>query len=490
MSIVSHLPRPCWEPHVRNESVNLVVVGGGIAGLTAALRSAELGRSVVVLEQGRQQDYPCNSRFSGGILHAAHLDVNRPADELLAAIDKASFATADRDLARAVAEDGRRLLAWLRGNGVRFMRFSSAEAHRWGMAPPRPIAPGLDWRGRGPDAMLRGLTAKLVEKGGRIIRGARAAALHRTNRGVSGLDFEQDGMRHGLKAQGVLLADGGFQADAEFFRAYIGPSPERILQRGAATGRGDGVRMALTAGAATDRMDRFYGHLHHRDALHDPRLWPYPELDAIAAAGIVVGPQGRRITDEGQGGIAIANALARRDDPADAVAIFDQAIWEGPGRTARLPANPFLERFGGIVRRAGALEKLAGMIGLPPQALSATVARYNQSLADGRLRDLVPPRSATKAAPKPIVGPEFCAVPLCVGITYTMGGIVIDGHGRVLQADGTSIHGLYAAGATTTGLEGGGEEGVGYVGGLIKAVFGLRAAEDAAARADADSVPA
>jgi predicted oxidoreductase len=71
---------------------------------------------------------------------------------------------------------------------------------------------------------------------------------------------------------------------------------------------------------------------------------------------------------------------------------------------------------------------------------------------------------------------------LCAGITNTMGGIAIDAGGRVLRNDGSAIDGLYAAGGTTGGLEGGGDR-VGYVGGLIKAcVFGLRAAEHAAHR--------
>ena len=62
-----------------------------------------------------------------------------------------------------------------------------------------------------------------------------------------------------------------------------------------------------------------------------------------------------------------------------------------------------------------------------------------------------------------------------------MGGIAIDGNGRVKRSDGSVIAGLYAAGGATGGLEGGGA--LGYVGGLIKAcVFGLRVAEDAARR--------
>ena len=76
----------------------------------------------------------------------------------------------------------------------------------------------------------------------------------------------------------------------------------------------------------------------------------------------------------------------------------------------------------------------------------------------------------------PVAKPPFYAVPLCAGITYTMGGIAIDPDGQVLRPGGGTVQGLYAVGATTGGLEGGAT--VGYVGGLIKAAtFGIRAGE-------------
>ena len=76
----------------------------------------------------------------------------------------------------------------------------------------------------------------------------------------------------------------------------------------------------------------------------------------------------------------------------------------------------------------------------------------------------------------PIAKAPFLAIPVCAGITYTMGGIVVDGGSRVLKTDGAAIPGLYAAGSTTGGLEGG--PTVGYLGGLAKAAIqGLVAAE-------------
>ena len=78
--------------------------------------------------------------------------------------------------------------------------------------------------------------------------------------------------------------------------------------------------------------------------------------------------------------------------------------------------------------------------------------------------------------PWPISKPPYYAMPVCAGITHTMGGVVVNDHAQALRADGTEIAGLYAIGATAGGLEGGPE--IGYVGGLAKGgITGLRAAE-------------
>lgn len=457
---------------------DLVVIGGGIAGLCAALRAAERGLAVTLLEQGEDERYPCNTRFAGGILHTSYHDVNRPADELVAIVNRATWSSAAPGLVQAVAEDGRRLLAWLRERDVRFMRAGIQEAQRWCMAPPRPIGPGLEWRGRGPDVMLRTLTKLFRDRGGVVVLGARADSLLMEQAACKGVVARVGDSLRRFEARAVLIADGGFQSNAELFRAHIGPAFDRVLQRGAGNARGDGLRMAMEAGAATDRLNAFYGHLLTRAALTDARVWPYPELDGVAVAGIVVGADGKRFFDEGLGGIALANALARLPDPASTVLIGDAAIWDGPGRSARIPANPFLERYGGPIPRADTLAALAQKVGLPGATLEASVASYNLAVQNDALAGLSPARSAVKGKAWPIATAPFFAIPLCAGITHTMGGIVIDGHGRVLRNDATPIAGLYAAGTATAGLEGDAGHGrIGYVGGLIKAVFGLRAAE-------------
>lgn len=458
---------------------DLVAIGAGFAGLVAALRGAELGLRTAVLEQGADARYPCSSRWAGGIFHVSYHDVKLAPEELVAAIDRQTGGEADPELAAAVAENAGRTVEWLAAHGARFTQASPINWHRFTLAPNRAAVAGPDWQGRGPDLLLGALRERLEERQGRVLFGTRAGALRIEHGRCVGIAGRGDG-EAAFDAGAVVIADGGFPASEDLFRRHIGPHPERVLQRNAGSARGDGLRMAEAAGAALTRLDRFYGHLLSRDAMTNPGLWPYPQIDAVAAAAIVVDAGGNRLLDEGLGGISITNDLARLDDPLCATVVCDNAIWESAGRAAQIPPNPELLSGGGTLHRADTLAGLAALAEIDPGGLEATVAGYNAAVRAGNLRALTPPHSSRSGAPRPIETPPYLAIPICAGITNTMGGIAIDGHGRVKRPDGTVIPGLYAAGGATGGLEGGGA--VGYVGGLIKAcLFGLLAAEHAAA---------
>jgi fumarate reductase flavoprotein subunit len=461
-------------------AADIIIVGGGLAGLVAGLRAAERGLQAIVLEKGEAPDYRCNTRWSGGIIHVGYVDPKEPPANLYAGIERNTRGYTDPDLAAVLVEHTGRVIDWLRAQGGRFIRAGGVSWQNWMMAPPRPLVAGLDWKGRGPDVMLRTLTDRLRARGGTLQLGAVAQHLILEQGRVAGVQARLAGEPRRFAAPAVVLADGGFQANLDLLRRHIMPRPEAVMQRGAATSLGDGLRMAQEAGAAITPLDCFYGHLLSRDSWTSDRVWPYPELDGIASAGIVVNHAGRRFVDEGMGGIHMANMIARGDDPLCPTLILDTPIWEGPGRSARIPANPALERAGGTILRAGSLRDLAGLAKLDADGLEATVAAWNQACASQGFAHLTPPRSTDRYQPMPIRSAPFLAIPACPGITYTMGGIRIDADARVLTAEGTPIPGLYAAGATTGGIEGG--PAIGYTGGLSKAaVFGFRAAEHAAA---------
>jgi fumarate reductase flavoprotein subunit len=455
---------------------DVIVVGGGLAGLSAAISAAAEGARVSVLEQGAEPRYPCNSRITMGVFQIALNDMESGAAALVGAIKQATRGHVDAALAESFAGEASASIRWLQAQSIRLIRGGAAAANLGVLSPPVPRRPGLHWEGRAGDVMLRQLTTNLERLGGIVHRGAHVRELLMEGAHCVGVIATQGDEMQRWRGDAVIIADGGFQANPDLVRQHISKSPEKLLRRNAGTGRGEGLLMAQAVGAGVTELQYFYGHVQSRDAMQKPALWPYPTMDFPIGAGVAVDERAERFTDEGLAGVAIANAIARLDNPLGATAIFDQAIWEASGKTYVMSANPFLIEAGGTLFRSDTIAGLAEHAGLPNAALERTVADYNRAVETNDFSDLKPPRSIDHphpwgSRPMPIRQPPFFAVPLCAGITYTMGGLTIDAQARVLHTDGHPITSLFAAGGSIGGLEGG--PYVGYTGGLAKAlVFG------------------
>ena len=464
---------------------DLIIIGGGLAGLTTANRALELGLRPIVLEKGKEADYPCNSRYSGGLFHVAFKDVTKPVEDIEAAVKAAgdfpqSYPGGD-SIQSIMSEDAAKALSWLREGRAKFIKGGQPEFMRWMLAPPRPRGAGLDWKGRGPDVLLRRLTEALQEVQASPRLGWRAIQPIIEDEHLVGVIAEGPNGQEQLRARAIVIADGGFQANMDLMQRYVSPKPQALLQRGGGTGMGDGLTIAETAGAALIGLDSFYGHLLGRDAIENPKLWPYPVVDTIARSAILVDQTGLRFTDEGLGGVSMANAVAKLADPMSSVVIFDEETWTGVAADNRYPPcmNPVYENAGGKVFAAPSLNELALNVGVDPDGLSRTVDGWNDAVDTASFSNLSPPRSVATFQPEPIRKPPFRAIPVIAGITYTMGGIAINRDARALDQVGNPIRGLYAVGSASGGIEGGPSSA--YIGGLAKAVItGLRAAESIA----------
>lgn len=456
---------------------DVAVIGGGIAGLISALRCAQAGKSVLVFERQTADRYVCNTRLTGGVFHCAMTDIRTPEDELFDIILNATDQAADPALARLVSRNAKHAVNWLQGLGIRFVRGSADPWHSFVLAPPGIAQLGRHWEGRCGDVLMRTLEAELSRHQGKVLRGHEAKELIMDGSQCCGVRVAvADGSVIEVASQAVVLADGGFQSNNAMLKEFVSPRPESVVQRNAGTGIGTGLRMAIAAGAAVSDLRSFYGHVLSRDALKNDQLWPYPWLDEIAKRYLVVDAAGRRFTDEGRGGVSIANDIAHLAHPDATAVICDEDGWNGPARERFLPANPNLEKAGGTVVRASSIRELATMAGIDPDGLAAEVECYNAAVDSGQFADLQPARSVRKFSALPVRKAPFYAFPAAAGITYTMGGVLIDDLCRVKSKQGGMIAGLYAAGSTTGGLEGGAHAG--YVGGLVKAsVTALRCAE-------------
>jgi fumarate reductase flavoprotein subunit len=462
---------------------DIITIGGGLSGLVTACRAAQLGQHVAVLEQGNEERYLCSSRWSTGVVNIMGLAILGDPAQLEKAIMDGSGGTARPDLARATAQNGKRTIEWLGAQGARFIQrgLQKDQPGQQVLAPPRRLQAGLDWEGRGADVLMRQLEAQIKERGGEVLRGTKAEALIVTNGACAGVEAARNGEQLRIDAKAVVIADGGFPANRDMIAKYITPRADRVLCRAWSGAQGDGIRMAEAAGAAIGGLGKFYGHIHHKNAMTNTQLWPYPHLDAAAEIAILVDPTGRRFTDEGLGGVCMANAIAQLADPLSSLLILDETIWQTePKITVTVPVNPAMPNAGGPLITAPDLASLAEKIAVPPGALAATVAAYNDAVASGNFSALPVPRSVRKHKPVPIGKGPFHAVPLCAGITGTMGGVVIDANAQAQTPAGAPFPGLYAVGTPVAGLEGGPRAG--YVGGLSKAfVLGLLAAEHIAA---------
>lgn len=460
-------------------SYDVVTIGGGFSGLVTACRAAELGLRAAVLEARTEDRYPCSSRYTTGVTNVMGRAILSEPDVLYKAIMDGSSPKANPALARAFADNGQRTIDWLRTQGGRFVQkaLQHDQPGQQVLAPPRRLMAGLDWEGRGGDFLMRTLEEKLGTRGGAVLRGTRVEAIVVENGACAGVDAVQNGQPVRIAARAVVVADGGFAANSEMVAKYITPRADRVVARVGPGAKGDGIRMAEKAGAAIGGFGEFYGHVHHRNAMTNARLWPYPHLDAVAEVSILVGPDGKRFTDEGMGGVCQANGIARLPDPLSAFLIMDDAQWQiEPKLTTTVACNPAMVSAGGELITAADLDVLANCIGLPQAALAQTVREHNGAVGSGDFSKLAVPRSVKKHRPMPIATPPFHAVRLCAGVTGTMGGVVIDPHAQAQKQAGGAFPGLYAVGTTVAGLEGGPRAG--YVGGLSKAfILGLLAAE-------------
>lgn len=473
---------------------DVIVVGCGIAGLSAAVAAQEAGARVAVLERAPPEERGGNTRYTGAWMRmeseaevsddfTEHFAANAggPIDPSLLHLTAEPAASwpsvlramgfADPEVISTLADEAAPTLRWLRGFGLRFARL---EAPFLTAVQPR-IAPS-----GGGLALIEALAARFEAGGGRIHY--EVAAQHLIQ-GPTGAVAGVRGVGHGnrpvtFRAGAVVLACGGFQGNAEMMAQYIGPRAAylRAMSRGCHFNKGEGIRMALAIGAAPcgDFASWHASPMDPRSSRAGPSIYIYPY-------GILVNRDGRRFLDEAPGPTdetyeGVARAIAGQPGGI-AFAILDASVAEVPlAQTAIRTEQPAIE--------AADLPQLAAKLGLPAGTLEESVARYNDSCAPGRFSPLeldglatrgLDPRKSNWA--RPIVRPPFQAWPIISSIVFTFGGLKVNSRAQVVNTQGDPIPGLYAAGETM-GLYYGAYTGATSV--LKGAVFGRIAGTDAA----------
>ncbi|HLH77535.1 MAG TPA: FAD-dependent tricarballylate dehydrogenase TcuA [Candidatus Binataceae bacterium] len=460
-------------------SCDVVVVGGGNAALCAALAARQSGASVIVLECAPAAERGGNSRFTAGAMRVAYDGVDdllRVMPDLSAEeLSQTDFGTYSADqfyddlcrvtqyrtnpaMAETLVNHSLDTLLWLRSQGIRFAPIYGRQAFKidgrfkfWG---------GLTveaWGG-GP-GLIEALYAAAERAGITVMYQARALELIHDEHGVHGVMVRFQGRHLAVQTRAVVLACGGFEANAEMRTRYLGPGWDLAKVRGSRFNTGDGILMALEVGAMPwgnwsgchavgwDRNAPDFGDLSVGDAFQK-HSYPF---------GIMVNSRGRRFVDEGA------------DFRNYTYARYGRAILEQPGHFAW---QIFDRKVSGLLRdeyrikrvtrvSADSLEQLAGKLeDVDPAGFLAEVRAYNgavrqdipfnPNIKDGRATQGLAIDKHNWA--NPIDTPPFEAYAVTCGITFTFGGLHIDDEGRVINTDGVPITGLYAAGELVGGL--------------------------------------
>ncbi|MBB5703692.1 tricarballylate dehydrogenase [Ochrobactrum daejeonense] len=459
---------------------DVVVVGAGNAALCAALSAAEHGAKVLVVEAAPETERGGNSRFTGGAFRFAYGGVEdlikvspSMAEDDLSNVEFGTYSEdqffddmynlteyrTDPDLCEFLVRNSLDTAIWVAGQGVKLHPGLGRQAYKvdgkfkfWGGL-------ALHINGGG-ESLLEALFAKVEATPAiDVLYEAPALRLLTTNGTVTGIVVQIEGVETEIRTRAVILACGGFEANAQMRTEYLGPGWDLAKVRGSRFNMGVGHRMATAIGAAPaghwsgchavawDINAPAFGDLSVGDQFQKHN-YPF---------GICINAKGKRYVDEG------ANFHSHT------YAKYGGEILKQPGQFAW---QVFDDKVSHLLRseyrirrctkvEANTLEELAAKLdGVDPQAFLETVYKFNEAcrqdvdfnpnVLDGKSTTGLDINKTNWA--QPLDKAPFHAYHVTAGITFTFGGLKIDTEAQVQSLFGNPIPGLFAAGEIAGGL--------------------------------------
>ena len=418
--------------------IDVVVVGGGGCGLTAALSAQQVGAGVLVLEQDDATSG--TTEMSTGLIPAAGSRLQREAGvedspELFARdiLEKNHHQT-DEAVVRALAEASAATVDWLVDMGIELSLVDSF------LYPGHSVNRMHGMPNRSGSELMGALCRSVEQSGASILTGARVSTLFvGADKKIQGVRYERpDGTTEDVGCRALILACCGFAGNSELVAEHI-PEIADAVFFGHPGNRGDALNWGRMLGAAIEDIHSYQGHGGLAAGYGIPILWPL-----IMEGGIQVNHHGERFSNESRSYSEQAVDVVAQPGHF-AYSVYDQRLHE-----LMQEFDDYRDAMGAnAIKSADSVAELATILRLPKEKLERTLTEVAHHTRNGK-----PDRFGRCFAARPELAPPYHGVKVNGALFHTQGGLKVDGHGQVLSEDGSLFPNLFAGGGAARGISG------------------------------------
>ena len=440
---------------------DVVIIGSGGTGLSAAIQANELGMKVAVLEKEEELGGNTNRASSGMNAAETNVQLHHGVIDNVADFYHETYKDGgrlnDKDMLGYFVYHTAPAIDWLADHDIKLDDItitggmSKKRTHR-----PASMAPIGGF-------LVKSLLKVVAQEDIPVFNKTKVTELRRADDGrVNGVKVDADGITKIINAKAVILATGGFGASKKYIKRFR-PDLESYKTTNQPGATGDGLKLAENVGAELMQMNLV--QVHPTVQQDNPHVYLIGE--AVRGEGaILVNAEGKRFVNELNTRKIVSNAITALPEHS-AYLILDQGIRD------HVKAIEFYDKVG-LVVHGETIEDLAKKINVDPSNLKQTVATWNQAVENHGDAEF----GRTTGMDRGITNPGFFAIHIAPAIHYTMGGIHITPKTQVLDGNGDIIKGLFAAGEVAGGLHGNNRVGGNSIAETI--VFGRQAGQQVA----------